>query len=119
MIKKQNNKKTHRAESGVVLQVNLLGAIVFSLALIFAAEMVSVSGPNTTVIPDNDLVLSLSPQIRAKLYHELARSPENQHMRFPFCYPENTFEESFATNKVSPAVTAEVRKLLYPRGELK
>jgi hypothetical protein len=208
MIKKTNRAK--QAESGVVLQVNLLGAILFSLALVLAAGMVtyavarngdrphalganaavdtrpsevppwgelfvrniklqppeeylafelehintpswvfdglsatqvgqlmlscgltqeqvdralapgkfSVSQSNTTVVPDNDLVTSLSPQTRAKLYHELARSPENQHMRFPFCYSGNSFEETFATNKVSPAVTELVKKLTYRRGDL-
>ena len=211
MVKKQN--KTQRGESGVVLQVNLLGAIVFSLALVVAAGMVTYAvakssprpqsvagrelepgtGPepaqippwgelfvrdikiqppeeylafeiqhittpvwtfdgqtmaqvrqamlscglteaqvgralapgrvssangNTTVAPENELVTSLSPETRAKLYHELARSSENEHMRFPFCYSGNDFEEAFATNKVSAAVTAMVKKLLYPRGEL-
>jgi hypothetical protein len=79
---------------------------------------VSASNGKTTVIPDNDLVKALSPQTRAKLYHELAHSPENQHMRFPFTYEGNSFDEAFATNKVSPAVTEMVKKLLYPRGEL-
>lgn len=79
---------------------------------------VSVSSSGVTIRPDNDLLVSLSPQTRARLYHELARSPENQHMRFPFCYPGNAFDEAFATNKISPAVTQMVRKLLYSRGEL-
>lgn len=211
MVKKPN--KTQRSESGVVLQVNLLGAIVFSVALVIAAGMVtfavakSSSRPqsiavrgtepgvspepaqtppwgelfvrdikiqppeeylafelqhittpvwvfdgqsvaqvrqvmlssgltpaqadralapskvssfkaNTTVSPDNELVSSLSPDTRAKLYHELAHSSENEHMRFPFCYSGNTFEEAFATNRVSPVVTEMVKKLMYPRGEL-
>ena len=79
---------------------------------------ITVTGSGTKVAPDNDLVLSLSPQIRAKLYHVLGHSPENQHMQFPFCYSGNAFEEAFATNKISPAITAMVRKLLYPRGNL-
>lgn len=211
MIKK--NKKTQGAESGVVLQVNLLGAIALSLALVLTAVMVtyaveknsghpesqvitesqadqklgpaqtppwgelivrdfkieppdeylafelqhitppvwifdglstaqvgqlmlscgltqqqvdsalspsrvSVSGSGITIRPDNDLVVSLSPQTRARLYHELAHSPENQHMRFPFCYSGNAFDQAFATNRISPAVTGMVRKLLYSRGEL-
>jgi hypothetical protein len=211
MVKKQN--KTQRRESGVMLQVNLLGAIVFSLALVLAAGMVTYAvarssprpqsiagrpldpgaGPepaqippwgelsvrdikiqppeeylafelqhimtpawvfdgkspaqvrqtmlsaglmpaqvdralapsgvstvngNTIVSPENDLVVSLTPQVRAKLYHELAQSSENEHMRFPFCYSGNDFEEDFATNKVSPAVAATVKKLMYPRGDL-
>jgi hypothetical protein len=211
-VKKQSSK-TPRTEGGIILQVNLLGAIVFSVALISAAGMVtyalaknsarpqtaearelapdaaqepaqvppwgelfvrnikinppeeylafelqhvnppawifdgqsvaqvrqlllssgltpeqvdhalipskvSTSSANTTVVPDNDLVFSLPPPTRAKLYHELGHSPENQHMRFPFCFSGNTFEDTFATNKVSAATTAMVKKLMYPRGDL-
>jgi hypothetical protein len=83
-----------------------------------APGRVSSSNGNTILSPENDLVASLSPEIRANLYHELAHSPENEHMRFPFCYSGNTFEEAFATNHVSAAVTAMVKKLMYPRGEL-
>ena len=212
MIKKQ---KAPRVESGVVLQVNLLGAIVFSVALVFTASMVtyavekggkrpplqvavqspsdqnpalppkevppwgemvardikieppdeylafelqritppswifdglstdqvrrlmvscgltekqaesalapgkvSVSQSSVTVAPDEDLVVSLSQQTRASLYHELAHSSENEHMRFPFCYSGKEFDEAFATNKISPAITAAVKGLLYPRGDL-
>lgn len=84
----------------------------------FVSAKVTVTGSGTKVAPDNDLVLSLSPQTRAKLYHVLGHSPENEHMQFPFCYSGNAFEEAFAANKVSPAITAVVRKLLYPRGNL-
>ncbi|HWC59635.1 MAG TPA: hypothetical protein VHC44_08065 [Verrucomicrobiae bacterium] len=210
MVKKQN--KDQRRESGVVLHVNLLGAVVFSIALVFAAAMVtygvtrqshpqpvsaaeassvlspapaqtppwgelfvrdikikppeeylafelqhitppawnfdgnsvdrvrqlmlssgltpdevsrtlvpskiSVSASAVTVHPDNDLVLSLAPQTRGKLYHELGHNAGNEHMRFPFCYSGNEFDQAFAQDKVSPAVTAMVKKLLYARGNL-
>ncbi len=210
MVKKQN-KKQQQSESGVVLQVNLVGVVVFSLALILATGMVtlalaknsgrpqSVAGreessspgsapaqvppwgelivrdikieppeeylafelqhitppewvfdglsvdqvrqvmlacgltqpqvegalvaskvrasrENTTIMPDNELVMALAPEVRAKLYHELGRSPENQHMRFPFTYSGNEFDEAFATNKISAATTTMVKKLMYPRG---
>jgi hypothetical protein len=192
MVKKQN--KNQRGESGVVLHVNLLGAIVFSLALVLAAAMVtygdgpapalvppwgeltvrdikikppeeylafevqhitppawnfdgnsvdhvrqvllasgltaeqvnrtlvssqvSVSASSVSVRPDNELVSSLPPETRAKLYHELGRNAGNEHMRYPFCYSAGQFEETFAAEKISPAVTAMVKKLLYPRGNL-
>src|SRR6185503_14931197 len=210
MIKKQN--KPQRSESGVVLHVNLLGAVVFSLALVLAAAMVTygvtrpghprpvssmeavqndgpaptqvppwgeltvrdikikppeeylafevqhitppawnfdgtsvdrvrqvmlasgltqeqvnstlvaskmgISGSSVSVRPDNDLVAALSPQVRAKLYHELGRNLGTEHMKFPFCYSAGEFEEAFAAEKISPAVTAMVKKLLYPRGNL-
>jgi hypothetical protein len=83
-----------------------------------APGKVSVSKSSVTVTPDDDLVISLSAQTRARLYHELARYPENEHMRFPFCYSGNEFDEAFSTNKMSPAITASVRRLLYPRGDL-
>jgi hypothetical protein len=83
-----------------------------------AAPKVSVSGSATIVRPDNDLVLSLSPQTRAKLYHELGKNVGNDHMRYPFCYSANEFEETFAAEKISPAITAMVKKLMYSRGDL-
>ena len=189
MVKKQN-KNNQRSESGVVLHVNLLGAIVFSVALVLAAAMVtygvtrpghaqpvnatvvdptvppppavvppwgelsvrdikikppeeylafelqhitppswnfngtsvdhvrqvmlaagltqeqvnnalvaskmSVSASTVTVRPDNSFVSSLSPDTRAKLYHELGRNAGNEHMKFPFCYAAGEFEEAFA-----------------------
>jgi hypothetical protein len=210
MLKKQI--KNTRAESGVVLHVNLLGAIVFSLALVVAAAMVtyalskhshprlvagmeidpsggpapaqvppwgelsvrdiklkppeeylafelqhitppawnfdgtsldrvrgillssgltqeqvsrvlatpkiSISNRAITVRPDNDLVLSLSPVTRGKLYHELGKNADNEHMRFPFCYSKGEFEEAFAAEKISPATAELVKKLLYARGDL-
>ena len=211
MVKKQN-KNNQRSESGVVLHVNLLGAIVFSVALVLAAAMVtygvtrpghaqpvnatvvdptvppppavvppwgelsvrdikikppeeylafelqhitppswnfngtsvdhvrqvmlaagltqeqvnnalvaskmSVSASTVTVRPDNSFVSSLSPDTRAKLYHELGRNAGNEHMKFPFCYAAGEFEEAFAMEKISPATTARVKRLLYPRGNL-
>ncbi len=83
-----------------------------------AANKVSFSQSGVVLHPDNSLVSSLSPEIRAKLYHELGRFPENQHMRFPFCYSGGGFEETFASNSISPAVTEMVKKLMYPRGNL-
>ena len=82
-----------------------------------SSSRVSVSASTVTVKPDNGLVLSLSPSA-SKLYHELGRNEGNEHMRFPFCYSAGEFEEAFAAEKISPTVTAMVKKLLYPRGNL-
>jgi hypothetical protein len=82
------------------------------------ASKVSVSDSRVSVRPDNELVASLSPQIRAKLYHELGRNAGNDHMRYPFCYSPGAFEEAFSAEKIRPAVAAMVKKLLYPRGNL-
>jgi len=82
------------------------------------ASKVSVSDSRVSVRPDNQLVASLSPQTRAKLYHELGRNAGNEHMRYPFCYSPGEFEEAFSAEKIRPAVAAMVKKLLYPRGNL-
>jgi hypothetical protein len=82
------------------------------------ASKVSVSNSRVSVRPDNELVASLSPQIRAKLYHELGRNDRNDHMQFPFCYSPGEFEEEFSAEKIRPAIAAMVKKLLYPRGNL-
>jgi len=99
----------------VMLDSGLTSAQVASALL---ASRVAVSDAQVIVRPDNDLVASLSPQIRARLYHELGRNAGNDHMSFPFCYSPGEFEEAFAADRISPAVTAMVKKLLYPRGSL-
>jgi hypothetical protein len=35
------------------------------------------------------LVISLSPEVRARLYGELGKDPANAYMRFPVCFPGN------------------------------
>jgi len=79
---------------------------------------VAISNGTVLVSPDGDLLLSFLPQTRAKFYHELARNDGNERMRFPLCFSTNEFEETFAAEKVSPATTELVRKLMYPRGTL-
>jgi len=77
---------------------------------------VAISNGTVLVSPEGELILSFSPQTRAKFYHELARNEGNERMRFPFCFSKNEFEETFAAEKVSPATTELVRKLMYSRG---
>jgi hypothetical protein len=80
--------------------------------------LMSIESGNTIVHPDDDLVFGLAPNVRAKLYHELARGLGNQYIRFPFSFTGNSFDQRFSADKVDPAVLTLVRKLVYPRGEL-
>lgn len=80
--------------------------------------MMTVSGSRTTVNVDGDLTLDISSAARSRLYSVLGHNPANQNMRFPLTYSGTFFEECFATNKVSPAITDMVKKLLYARGKL-
>jgi hypothetical protein len=79
-------------------------------------SLFSVTPTNTVVLPDDDLVLSLSPETRAKFYHELARNPANHYMEFPFNVPGNDPDGWFAGSKVEETVVARIKTLLYPRG---
>ena len=70
---------------------------------------------NTIVTPDADLVLSLSPQARAKFYTELAQSPENRYMRFPYCFPKKVFDAVFLKSDVTDDIVELVHQLCYER----
>ena len=79
--------------------------------------LMSVAGVNTVITPDDDLVFSLRPETRAKLYAVLAHSGANQFMHSPFCFVGRHFEEKFAGGLVRQPVVASLKKLLYPRGD--
>lgn len=75
----------------------------------------TVSG--TVIHPDDELILSLSPPTRSKLYGKLAYNKINHYMRFPFCYPGRSAETLFQDSSVAPSIVALVKQLLYPRGD--
>jgi len=79
--------------------------------------LMSVSGADTMIAPDDELVFSLQPETRAKLYAVLAHSDTNHFMHFPFCFVGRHFEEKFADGQVRSSVVASLKKLLYPRGD--
>ncbi len=78
---------------------------------------ISVTASNTTLHPDDELVLSLSPDARAKLYGELAKNVANNDMRFPVCFPGNSFEDAIRGADVPAAIVGLVRSLLYRQGD--
>jgi hypothetical protein len=80
-------------------------------------QYISVTGSNTIIQPDDELVLSLSPQTRAKLYGALSQTSGNHYMQFPFYFPRQSFEARFGNSQLDPAIVSTVRKLLYARGD--
>ncbi len=82
-----------------------------------SAEFTTVTASNTTLHPDDALVLSLSPDARAKLYGELAKTVANNDMRFPVCFPGNSFEEAIRGVDVPENIAKLVKSLLYRRGD--
>jgi hypothetical protein len=81
-----------------------------------AAGRVSITDSNTIVRPDDALVFALGPDVRARFYAELGKDAANHYMQYPFCFPENSFDEIAAGGRIQPGVLANIRSLLYTRG---
>jgi hypothetical protein len=77
----------------------------------------SVNGADTVVRPDDELVLSLTPEVRAKLYNELGAWEANHYMHFPFCFPKEKVGEWLEGSGLSPGLIARITNLMYLRGE--
>ncbi|HTY89473.1 MAG TPA: hypothetical protein VMB80_18630 [Candidatus Acidoferrum sp.] len=78
--------------------------------------LLSLASSNTVIIPDDELVFSLTPESRAKLYAVLGRFPANHLMKFPFCLVGSSADETFAGSQLTEMILEALRKLLYPRG---
>jgi hypothetical protein len=82
-----------------------------------ALQTASYAGSNTVVTPDEQLVFSMPPQTRAKLYNVLARYPVNETFHLSFCFPDDSFENEFDKSHISPENYSLLKKMLYPRGD--
>jgi hypothetical protein len=102
-----------RAQVGALMHQCGLTALQIEQAL--STNAASVVSNNVIIRPDRDLVSSLSPRTRARLYGELSRFGANHYMQFPFCFPGKSFEEFMSREQDNPGM-AMVRQLLYPRG---
>jgi hypothetical protein len=68
------------------------------------------------VTPGSDFVLSLAPEVRARLYSVLARWEENYDQQNPFSFRADAAELWFAHSGLPDATQQLVRRLLYRRG---
>jgi hypothetical protein len=82
-----------------------------------APDRVSVAASNTIVRPDDELILSLSREARAKLYATLGRWQANHFMVYPFSFRVQNLDESFENSNLDTATIARIKKLLYKKGE--
>jgi hypothetical protein len=73
---------------------------------------------NTVVRPDDDLVFSLSPPVRAKLYDELGRFPSNQLMQSPITFRGLSFDAWLGNGKLNAGTYSQLKKLVYYRGDV-
>ena len=67
--------------------------------------------------PPDEAILNLSPTARKRIYDELAKNQANRRQVDPFIFKPAQFDAWLAEGKFSPAVVANVRKLLYPHGD--
>lgn len=82
------------------------------IAAALGAGRVTSRADATVLQPPAELVLSLKPEIRAKLYGTLSNWPENKFMHEPYHLPGN-FAETAAGSGVSAQVVGLVSKLTY------
>ena len=66
-----------------------------------------------TVCPPDQLVWSLSPQSRARIYSVLAKSPANFPQSYPFRFLPAAFEERFSRSGLPASAIDKLRQLTY------
>jgi len=84
----------------------------------FLPQSLEVTGSGVEIKPADDLLLSLSPETRGRLYAELARNPANFYMANPLHIKHDKID-CLVTEQGLPGATVSLfKKLLYPRGSL-
>lgn len=98
-----------------VMQNAGLGAA--EIARVMQPATMAYAGSSTVITPDKELVFSMPPATRAKLYAVLGQSAANELIHFPFCFPGNSFQTRLDKSRISPETFALLEKMLYPRGD--
>ena len=76
----------------------------------------TVAPTGTTILPEDELVFSLTPNVRATLYQQLAPNPANGFYSFPFLFQGDDLDEPFLGSGLDAALIAQAKKLIYRRG---
>jgi hypothetical protein len=98
--------------ASVLLECGLSAA---QIAKTLARDGATSSTAGTSIKPEDDLVLSMSAEVRAKLYAHLAHFPPNIMMRFPWTIAAGSFDSRFGTNEVDASTHDLLKSLLYER----
>jgi hypothetical protein len=70
------------------------------------------------VSPTPEFVLEMTPAARQAIYRVLAAFPENTPQRFACTLQPKYVEERFERSGVSQAIVADIRRMLYPYGNI-
>lgn len=70
------------------------------------------------VTPPDDVLVSMPPAPRERIYTVLAKFPENLTQATPYCFKPDLIDERFANSTLSPERIAFLRRMMYPRGTL-
>jgi len=68
--------------------------------------------------PSEELVESMTPTVRAKLYGELGRHEINEFHESPVLILSDTVEEWYRHSHLNPAIIGQISRLAYRRGNL-
>jgi hypothetical protein len=74
-------------------------------------------GDGVAVLPGDELVLSMTPEVRAKVYALLVEMPENARFIDPIWFRPGQVDERLKDSGLSEATLALLKSLLYPQGK--
>ncbi len=80
---------------------------------------VTATGAGTEFRPPADLMLSLSPAVRERLYLGLTGRNVNTYFDYPFVFPGETIETIYADPRLTAEDVAQLKKLVYANGSAK
>jgi hypothetical protein len=89
------------------------------IARVTQSSTMAYAGSNTIIHPNKELVFSMPPATRAKLYAVLGQSAANELIHFPFCFPRDSFATRFNKSSITPETYSRLEKMMYPRGDAK
>lgn len=78
----------------------------------------SATAAGIDVTPPDEVLTTMPPAPRERIYAVLAKFPENLTQSTPYCFKPDLIDERFANSTLSPERIAFLRRMMYPRGTL-
>ncbi len=98
----------------IAATLNNCGPTEAEIAQALSPAKLKVTDTEIEVRPDDEMVLSLSPEGRTKLYTFLAKNEANHFMRCPYYIPD-TIENHFRASGLNKDIINLIKKLVYTR----